>query len=215
MELEQLIGAVIHDLKNQLQTLIDYEEQALTYIPDQYHRHLTPILQRTNRLKNDTLQMMTLFRIERNQQFAMDDAWPKDTVNEAIETAQQQFPSLKFVNNISEDCQGLYNETLLHLALTTLITNSAQAGASEISFNAVEDPEDKRLTFEILDNGHGFSDTILEGKKQTTKIEGSGLGLYFVRLIAEHHQQGDEQGSISFGNRPKNTGALVCIHLPN
>lgn len=213
MQLEQLIGAVIHDLKNQLQTLVDYEEQALTYIPEQYHRHLTPILQRTNRLKNDTLQMMTLFRIERNQQFPMDDAWPKDTVNEAIETTQLQFPSLTFTNNIDENCQGFYNETLIHLALITLITNCAQAGATEVIFNAHEHEEDG-LSIEVCDNGHGFSEAILEGKKQTTKIEGSGLGLYFVKLIAEHHQQGDRKGSLSYGNRPKDKGALVSIHLP-
>lgn len=213
MQIEQLIGAVIHDLKNQLQTLVDYEEQALTYIPEQYHRHLTPILQRTNRLKNDTLQMMTLFRIERNQHFPMDDAWPKDTVNEAIATIQPQFPNLNFVNNISESCQGFYNETLIHLALTTLITNSAQAGATEIIFNAYEHDEEG-LTIEVCDNGHGFSQAILDGKKQTTKIEGSGLGLYFVRLIAEHHQQDGDKGSVSYGNRPKTSGALVSIHLP-
>lgn len=213
MNFEHLIAAVIHDLKNQLQTLIDYEEQAFAHIPEQYHRHLIPILQRTNRLKNDTLQMMTLFRLEQKQQFPMDDAWPKDTVNEAINMSQQQFPSLSFINNINEDCQGFYNETLIHLALITLITNSAQAGATEIIFNASED-EEGSITLEICDNGHGFSSAILEGKKQTTKIEGSGLGLFFVRLIAEHHRRGETTGSISYGNRPKNAGALVEIFLP-
>lgn len=213
MNFEHLIAAVIHDLKNQLQTLVDYEEQAISYIPEQYHRHLMPILQRTNRLKNDTLQMMTLFRLEQNQQFPMDDAWPKDTVNEAVSMSQQQFPSINFVNNINEDCQGFYNETLIHLALVTLITNSAQAGATEVIFNATVDDEGG-LTIEVCDNGHGFSEAVLEGKKQTTKIEGSGLGLFFVRLIAEHHQRGDTKGSISYGNRLKNTGALVEIFIP-
>ena len=212
MNLEQLIAAVVHDLKNQLQTLIDYQAQALEFIPEQYHRHLQPIIQRTTRLKNDTLQMMTLYGLEQNQRFPMDDAWPKDTVNEAIATTQQQFPGIVFKNNIPEDCQGFYNENLIHLAIITLITNSAQAGATEIIFNASD--AEGGLSLEITDNGHGFNQSILEGKKQTTKIEGSGLGLFFVNLIAEHHQRGDIKGDISFGNRPHNNGALVSIHLP-
>lgn len=211
MELEQLIGAVIHDLKNQLQTLLDYEQQAITFIPKQYHRHLQPILQRTTRLKNDTLQMMALFRIDKNQRFPMDDAWPKDTVNEAIAATALQFPGITFSNHINEDCQGFYNENLIHLALVTLITNSAQAGATEIAFNATDS---NGLSIELSDNGHGFSQSILDGKKETTKLEGSGLGLFFVRLIAEHHQQNDTQGSISFGNQSKKNGAIVSIHLP-
>lgn len=211
MELEHILGAVVHDLKNQLQTLLDYEQQALTYIPKQYHRHLQPILQRTTRLKNDTLQMMVLFRLEQNQNFPMDDAWPKDTVNDAISTTALQFPNLSFINNISEDCQGFYNENLIHLALVTLITNSAQAGATEITFNA---NDSDGLTLEISDNGHGFSQAVLDGQKHTTKADGSGLGLFFVRLIVEHHQQNERVGSVCLSNKAQKNGALISLFLP-
>ncbi len=210
MRFEQLVAAVVHDLKNQLQALLDYEQEALARIPKRYHNHLLPILQRTTRLKNDTMQMVSLFRIEQKKTFPMDDAWPRDTVTDAIEATSLQFPNLTFDNQIGEECQGFYNENLLLLALVTLITNSAQAGATDIVFSA---DERDGLTLRIEDNGHGFDPAILNGEKDTTRSEGSGLGLYFVQLIAEHHQQGDTRGSISMTNRAKG-GACVEIHLP-
>lgn len=210
MKFDQLVAAVVHDLKNQLQALLDYEQEALARIPKRYHNHLLPILQRTTRLKNDTNQMVTLFRIDQKQNFPMDDAWPRDTATDAIEATSLQFPTLQFDNRISDDCQGFYNENLLLLALVTLITNSAQAGATEVILSA-DDREG--LTLRIEDNGHGFDEAVLSGEKDTTKHEGSGLGLYFVQLIAEHHQQGERKGRVEYGNRPKG-GAVVSIYLP-
>ncbi len=211
MKFEQLMAAVIHDIKNQLQTLLDYENEALAQVPEQYHKHIQPILQRTIRLKNDTLQMMILFGIEDNNDFPYDDAWPKDSVSHAIDEVQILFPNISFINSIDDNCQGVYNEQLVQLALVTIITNSIQAGAAEIIVSA---DNSEGLVIHIEDNGHGFSQDILSGAKQTTKQDGSGLGLYFVRLIAEHHKQGDKQGRIEYANRPKKNGARVSIYLP-
>jgi signal transduction histidine kinase len=210
MKFEHLVGAVIHDLKNQLQALLDYEQEAIARIPKRYHNHLQPILLRTSRLKNDTMQMVSLFRLEHKSHFPMDDAWPKDTVADAIEATSSQYPTIRFVNNISDDCQGFYNEELINLALVTLITNCAQAGATEITLSA---DDSEGLTIRIEDNGHGFDDDVLSGQRETTKEEGTGLGLYFVQLIAEHHNQGELLGRVDISNRPRG-GACVCLFLP-
>lgn len=210
MNQELLFGAVVHDLKNQLLSLTSVQEQAFRNIPEQYHSYLQPIAQRVHRLKNDTMQMMTLFSMEQNQTFPLDENWPKDSVNAAIEATSLQFPLLTFVNNIDDDCQGFYNEALLHLALITAITNSAQAGATKVTFTA---NDQDGLTLTILDNGPGFNNAILSGSVQTTKVDGSGLGLYFIRLIAEHHKQGEQQGTLKYGNNPSG-GAFLEIFVP-
>lgn len=210
MKFEHLVGAVVHDLKNQLQALIDYEQEAMAKIPERYHQHLDPILQYTNQIKNNTLQMVTLFRLEQKQSFNLDDAWPHDTVADAIRSASMQFPALQFSNQIDEDCQGFYNEQLLQLALVTLITNSAQAGATHITLSASEGSE---LVITVEDNGHGFDERVLNREIDTTKAEGSGLGLFFVQLIAERHKINERVGSVHYRNR-KEGGALVSIHLP-
>lgn len=213
MTFDQLVASVIHDLKNQLQTLLDSEQAALQHIPERYHSHIVPIVQRTSKLKSDTLQLITLFRIGEQQSFCMDDAWPLDTVKDAIESAQQQFPQLQIDNRIQHQCQGFYNETLLNLAILTLITNSAQAGASQVTIQA----EDQQgLTIRVQDNGQGFSQEMLEHYEQrhlvSTKTDGTGMGLYFVQLIAEHHRQSEQRGHIRISNTEQ--GAEVTLWLP-
>ena len=210
MKFEHLVAAVIHDLKNQLQSLLDYEQDAISQIPARYHRHLQPILQRTNRLKNDTMQMVSLFRLEQKENFHMDDAWPRDTASDAIEATQLQYPTIQLVNEIGDECQGFYNENLIQLALVTLITNSAQAGATHITLTA---DDSQGLTINVQDDGHGFDKTNLSGEKDTTKTEGSGLGLFFVKLIAEAHRQGEDCGKVTIANRAQG-GATVSLHLP-
>lgn len=216
MKFEQLLAAVVHDLKNQLQSLLDFEQDALSRIPKKYHSELEPIMQRTNRLKNDSLQLITLYRFQEKDPFPMDDAWPRDTVNDAIEATSLQFPGIKFHNLIDDDCQGFYSETLIQLALVTLITNSAQAGASEVKIRA--DDSAGSLTIEIEDNGPGFSQSVLEGESDSTKDGSSGLGLYFVRLIAQHHKQQEHYGTITIANRKLMNnqigGAKIKLYLP-
>ncbi|MFC3679330.1 sensor histidine kinase [Bacterioplanoides pacificum] len=216
MKFEQLLAAVVHDLKNQLQSLLDFEQDALSRIPAQYHQELWPILQRTNRLKNDSLQLITLYRFHEDGRFPMDDAWPKDTISDAIEATSLQFPTIRFHNLASDDCQGFYSETLVQLALVTLITNSAQAGATEIKISA--DDSGDQLLLEVNDNGPGFADDILSGEAETTKAGPGGLGLYFVELIAQHHQQHQRCGSVTIGNRKLMNqqigGAQVKLYLP-
>ncbi|MDO6680856.1 MULTISPECIES: sensor histidine kinase KdpD [unclassified Oceanobacter] len=214
MKFDYMIGAVIHDLKNQLQTLLACEQEALTHIPERYHAYLKPILQNTSRLQNDAIQMMTLFRMEKERDFPLDDAWPHDTVLDAIDSTQLQFPNIRFENNIDEAIQGFYSEDLVHMALVTLITNSAQAGATRIRLSAAIESGNNTLVFRVEDNGHGFDQSILNGERITTKNGGSGLGLYLIGEIARHHKQGEQQGRVSCGNLPKG-GAEVCIVLPH
>ncbi len=213
MTFDQLVASVIHDLKNQLQTLLDSEQAALQQIPERYHPHILPILQRTSKLKSDTLQLVTLFRMGEQQSFCMDDAWPQDTVNDVIESMQLQFPQLHIDNRIDQQCQGFYNEALLNLAMTTLITNSVQAGASKVT---IEGDDREGLTLRVEDNGQGFDQAMLEHYQQgnivSTKTDGSGMGLYFVQLIAEHHRQGEQRGHIRIRNTAQ--GAEVTLWLP-
>jgi signal transduction histidine kinase len=221
MKFDQLLAAVVHDLKNQLQSLLDFEQDALSRIPQRYHSELQPILQRTNRLKNDSLQLITLYKfkdsgLDQSARFPMDDAWPRDTISDAIEATSLQFPTIRFINNAGDDCQGFYSETLVQLALVTLITNAAQAGATEITLNA--DDTQGELMIEVRDNGPGFADDVLDGHTSSTKQGPSGLGLYFVELIAAHHQQGENRGRIDISNRHTTSqqvcGAQVRLHLP-
>lgn len=219
MKFEQLAAAVIHDVKNQLQSLMDEEQLALEQLPEQYRSIIEPILQRTNRLKNDALQLVILFRLGQNRPFPMDDAWLRDSANDAIEASLIQFPSVRLINEIDEDCQGFYNENLIHLALMTLITNSVQAGATTVTLKGEEvDQASGGVRIQVIDNGPGFSKSMLDSQGESadevsSHTDGTGLGLYFVKLIVDHHKAPALGTSVVLSNNAKK-GACVTLNLP-
>lgn len=208
---ELLVAAYIHDLKNQLQTLTSQQDVLINELPEEYQIKLMPMLSQTHQIKRDTLRLVSLFRLENNHRINMDDAWPRDTANDAIESCLVQFPSLQIDNQISIDAQGFYNEQLIQLAFVTLITNSAQAGAKSLILTG-EENDNQSLNIFVQDDGPGFDPDILEGLTDTTKSEGTGLGLYFVEMICNAHQSSGKQGKLTINNN--HDGALASLFLP-
>lgn len=208
---ELLVATYVHDLKNQLQSLTTQQDLLVNELPIQFQQQLAPMLRQTNQIKEDTLRLVSLFRLEHKDSFAMDDAWPRDTASDAIESCLLQFPVLHIENNINLDAQGFYNEQLIKLALITLITNSAQAGASEVILECKEN-DDQSLSILIHDNGPGFNQDILGGLTDTTKSEGTGLGLSFVEMICQAHKGTGNQGTLSISNCKE--GAIATLTLP-
>jgi len=208
---EFLVAAFVHDLKNQLQSLSGQQDLLINDLPDEYKQKLAPMLRQTNQIKEDTLRLVSLFRLEHNEHFAMDDAWPKDTASDAIESCRLQFPDLVIDNRINSDAQGFYNEQLIKLALVTLITNSAQAGAKQVEL-LCEELNNQSLNIIIHDDGPGFNQDILEGLADTTKAEGTGLGLSFVEMICQAHQSASQQGQLTINN--SKAGAIATLYLP-
>lgn len=208
---ELLVAAYVHDLKNQLQSLTTQQDLLINELPAEYQQKLTPMRQQTNQIKEDTLRLVNLFRLENKDSFSMDDAWPRDTTSNAIESCLLQFPELNIDNQISEDAQGFYNEQLIQLALTTLITNSAQAGAKHIELRC-EEGDNQNLNIIVYDDGPGFSQDILDGLADTTKAEGTGLGLSFVDMICQAHKGVGKPGSLTISN--SETGAIARLFLP-
>jgi signal transduction histidine kinase len=208
---EFLIVAFMHDLKNQLQSLSAQQNILVSELPTEYQQQLIPILKQTSKIKDDTLKLVSLFRLENKDNFVMDSAWPKDTASNAIESCHLQFPELQISNSISQDAQGFYNEQLIQLALVTLIMNSAQAGAKHVELRC-EEGDHQSLNIIVHDNGPGFSQDILDGLADTTKAEGTGLGLSFVEIICQTHKGSGKQGTLSINNA--HDGATATIFLP-
>lgn len=208
---ELLVAAYVHDLKNQLQSLSGQQDLLINELPKKYQQQLAPMLRQTNQIKDDTLRLVSLFRLEHNDHFAMDDAWPRDTANDAVESCLLQFPDLIIDNRIGLEAQGFYNEQLIQLALTTLITNSAQAGARHVEL-LCEECDNQSLSIIVHDDGPGFSQDILEGLADTTKAEGTGLGLSFVEMICQTHQGAGKQGKLTISN--SKAGAIATLFLP-
>lgn len=96
----------------------------------------------------------------------------------------------------------------IEIALANLITNSIQALGEEGTINIRVLDQDKFITIEVEDSGHGIPEDVLPKIFEplfTTKPNGTGLGLATVKSIIEQHN-----GSIYVKNKP----TIFTIHLP-
>ena len=102
----------------------------------------------------------------------------------------------------------------IQLAISNLIRNASEAikaaGGSkphiEISLTYVPN----QFQLQVADNGPGFPEECLNKMPlQTTKPEGSGIGLFLVSLTTENHS-----GSLIVGKSKKLGGAEVTMLLP-
>lgn len=211
MDAKELAAAIIHDLKNQLQSVLLEGEQVLNSIPQEHHEALQPLLSRTRRVHQDSMQLVTLYRLKERGNFSSEDAWPADTVRHALECLEVHYADLAINVDIDPACQGYYNAFLMQMALTNVMTNSAQAGASEITIRAHE--EGTGLIIQIEDNGPGFSEGYLRGDVDSEKVGGTGLGLYFTDLIIKHHSSTSHPAEMRLENLASG-GACVTLMLP-
>ena len=102
----------------------------------------------------------------------------------------------------------------LQIAVVNLLRNAVEALEQEriaqpqieISLSRMH----KQIKLQVADNGPGFMGINLEQLPlQTTKRQGSGLGLYVVRTAVENHG-----GSMSIGHSEKLGGAEITLIFP-
>jgi signal transduction histidine kinase len=102
----------------------------------------------------------------------------------------------------------------LQMAVSNLLRNAIEAvadsppGRRRVRLSLSD--AGSELVVEVADSGPGFDfepsgDTVL----QSSKVMGSGLGLFVVRTTLAHHH-----GRLSIGRSPSLGGARVCMHLP-
>ena len=216
MNLKDLAGAIIHDLKNQLHSVLLEGEKAMLEIPEEYRDKLYPVFARSRRVHQDAMQLVTLYRLQERGNFPADDAWPSDTVKHAIECFKVHWPDVEVKIGIDSDCQGYYNDALMQMALTNLLNNSAQAGAKNIAVTAEE--QGAGLQIRVSDDGPGYPEDILDGSGNCDSgncdKEGStGMGLYFTELMVAHHSTPAKPATLELQNSADG-GAEAIITLP-
>ncbi|MDF1764344.1 MAG: ATP-binding protein, partial [Oleibacter sp.] len=176
---------------------------------------LQPFISRSRQLQRNVMQMLALYRLPQAGSFSKEDAWPASTLRAAIDCVFQLYPDRQIISVIDEDLQGYYCDSLVQLAITSLLHNSLQMGATEVVISANETAD--YLVIQVDDNGPGFDHRILAGEIESLRPGGTGLGLNFSRMIAAHHTRGQEphirKGALLLSNRPEG-GARVVLQLP-
>lgn len=124
--------------------------------------------------------------------------------------ALSEDPDLHFTYQFDPELPELTADaTKLRQAVTNLLRNAFESGASEVSLSSYR--EENTVAIQISDNGRGIPD---EAKKDlftpfvTHKKNGTGLGLSIVQRITEAHS-----GSVTYSSGKTGTSFKLLFPI--
>lgn len=216
--LENYINTLNHDLRSPLSVIIGYSEflQEENLSPENIHKFSSIIHSTGKKMLKMMESYLLLAKIEKGQDILGKN--PRKVI-EIIDEIKKIFSELKngekikvfLKNNKGESSDSsligktvLIDEVLFDSLVTNLLRNAIEATShnnGEISVNVYE--EDENLCLSFFNNGEILKDIQkrLFRKFASSKKNGTGLGLYSVRLIARAHGGDVYYEAVPFGTK--------------
>ena len=213
-----VLAATVHDIKNALAIISQQLQSLLVELDHQDLPQISVLQQEANRMNGMLVQLLTLYKHD-NQQLAVNIGF--HNVYDFLEEQYLSFDELLEQKNIAiimavdDELEWAFDLNLLSVLISNIISNTIRYANSEIRISAFE--ADNMLCIEIHDNGEGFPEQMLDEQNQailgiSSRSSKTGLGLYFAKLIANLHRNGDKMGNIKLTNTK--TGGCFKINLP-
>ncbi len=136
-----------------------------------------------------------------------------ELINKIIKNYEKEYPDITFLKNIP-DTQAYIDPIRIEQAIRNIIINSIEAvNNNQKKFIEIQLSKIQNDGIEIIvkDNGNGIPESVMNNlfnPFNTTKINGSGLGLTIIKKIIDAHN-----GTISIKN-DKDDGAIVRVIIP-
>ena len=220
----QMIRVAAHDLRNPLGVISGYMQMLnLDFQPYQNERsdeHFTIIHQSIERIDKITRDILTLEKINANQELPDERVDLKEIVTAATEEFRVQAKE-KHINYqidlMSDDALVRGDRLLLRESIGNLISNAIKYTPDHGQVTITLKNSDHKLTFEVTDSGYGipeeqqanlFKAFYRVNLKETRNIKGTGLGLHLVKSIIERHE-GEMHFKSVYG-----TGSTFGFELP-
>ncbi|NVK36351.1 MAG: HAMP domain-containing histidine kinase [Gammaproteobacteria bacterium] len=214
-DINTLLSAQLHDLKNQMQALLNVQSElndAIQMDPEQ--QSLMDKLQRhSNNLSHRLIELLSILKIQ-NDAFkpSIEEHWLSDTIT-PLANEFYHLHGLTIESHFDDDFNNFYDEQLLGIALHNACINSLKAGANKVILN-VEEFANGSWNLSVSDNGSGFSEDQLNDQN-TFDPQGTenGLGLYLIEQALKAHKRNSQTGEITLSNNV-DEGALLIMKFP-
>jgi signal transduction histidine kinase len=137
---------------------------------------------------------------------------------DCIKQAKNRYPERTFIEEIEDEIEIAGDPLLLQLMISNLIENAVKYSPKEKSITCKLYRSNTKVILSIIDEGMGVADTekskIFEkfyrtGNESTRKAQGTGLGLYLCRKIAEDHNA----DILVTNNEPAGSNFAIHFHL--
>ncbi|MDX3775470.1 HAMP domain-containing sensor histidine kinase [Chromatiaceae bacterium AAb-1] len=218
-----VLASSVHDMKNSLCMLIQSAEliqQESAFLSENAREELARLNYEANRLNSNLLQLLTLYRLGKDQLPVQIDQHYLSDITEEILLKNHYLSSQQKIDislDVPDDLAWFFDRDLITNLLNDIFVNALRYSRKQIQFTATT--EHDRLIIEIHDDGPGFPELMLRNSREQMNNPDlgnshTGLGLFFAKLIAQAHKHHGNTGSIELFNGGKLGGGVFRLTLP-
>ncbi len=223
IDFSSVLAAAVHDMKNSLFLLLQSIENLADSLPEQdsaSREQVANVHYEASRLNTSLVQILSLYRAELERlPITVDECFIDDLFADVV-GSNHIYIKQKNINvevAVSDDLSWYLDSELIYLLINDMLVNSLRYGHSKIRLSAFT--ENSRLIIRLEDDGPGYPDAMLLNSNTSLAdfhvSQGrTGLGLFFARLIASAHTQGENCGEISLFNGGTLGGSVFEVKLP-
>ena len=196
---QNFMMAITHELKTpisvarlNLETLQKYQLDA-----DKQKKLIRMTLQETSRLDTLINNILVSSQLEGGGYISSKEELDFSSLfKDCIREAKNRYPDRVFTENIEPEIEISGDPLLLQLMISNLVENAVKYSSKEKPVICKLSRSGNEVILNIVDEGIGIDDTektkifqkfYRTGNEATRKAQGTGLGLYLCRKIAEDH----------------------------
>ncbi|GAB2932961.1 sensor histidine kinase [Rheinheimera gaetbuli] len=223
IDFASVLASTVHDMKNSLCMLIQSAEliqQEGSQLSEQAKDELARLSYEANRLNSNLLQLLSLYRLERNQlPVQIDEHYLSDVIEEVLlknEYFSQQRKVSVSVEQQTNLCWFFDYDLIINL-LNDAVANALRYCKQQVLLRVSQ--EHNSLVIEVHDDGQGFPDFMLRHDAMDMNSPDlannhTGLGIFFAKLIASAHSNKGQSGKVVLSNGGHFGGGVFRLTLP-
>ena len=223
IDFTSVLASSVHDMKNGLCLLIQSIEKLSHRLQKKNIEEADELAQihyEASRLNSNLLQMLALYRVEKDLLPLNIDEYYLDELMEELAARNLLYIRSRHIDvefDLPEELAWYFDFDLVSNLLNDIFVNALRYCGSKIIVSAFE--SQGQLHIAIADDGDGYPNAMLatqdmEAAQIDLTVSRTGLGLYFARLIAETHEQNGNKGSILLRNGGQLNGSVFTLTLP-
>jgi len=196
---QNFMMAITHELKTPISVArLNLETiQKHNLEPEKQKKLIRMTLDETERLNTLTTNILISSQLEADDyRIAKEELDLSDLFKDCIRNFMQRFPERQFVGTIRPDMDVKGDPLLLQLMINNLLENAIKYSPKEKPITCLLNDHNNKIELYVIDEGPGIPDREKKnifkkfyrlGDEATRTTQGTGLGLYLCKKIAEDH----------------------------
>lgn len=223
IDFSTVLASAVHDMKNSLCLLLQSIESLSATISKQNPdaaSELATLHYEASRVNTGLMQLLSLYKADYHQYpVNIEECYLVDLFDDLI-SMNENYVAQKGINltiDYDKDLTWYLDRDLVGILLNDIVLNAMRYGQKKIHIQAKE--SHGFLYIIVEDDGPGYPDAMLEVSNvpmQEFDIQAgrTGLGLFFAKLIAGGHTDGNNFGTIHLENNGRLGGSVFTLKLP-